>query len=221
MMKLWILMSLLTLAACEGDSVPKSDSVNGVLEYIETPMEASDAARLRSICDALSAKEDQLSVLISSEYTFDYSFKGCSDSALGTPKTIATTIQRPYGNYVFERTDGDGFAFPDVETSTKGVLARFCNQGANIVSPIRSSDTGAMWVTTVTDAGRCSAGSGAFCVRIQSGSMTSPGYYQIHTNEWMKIKLTQPRRGFFIERTLVSSASCSSGKTVEKKVVLK
>lgn len=137
-----MLLCLLALVACNGEEGTPSDGTNGIIQFVEAPMSSDDAARLRAICSALGEKEDQLSVLISSQYNFSYSYKGCDDSSHGAAQNISTTIERPYGNYVFMRTDGDSFAFPDVETRSNGTLTKFCSQaGGDIMSAVRTSDS--------------------------------------------------------------------------------
>jgi len=46
-------------------------------------------------------------------------------------------------------------------------------------------------------------------------------YYKIHTNEWLKIKITNDNRGFFKERKLISTAACSGKGFIEKRASLK
>lgn len=221
MFKILLLVCFITLISCKMEDQRMGDSTGGLIELVEgESMQPADAARLTAVCQALSFKSDQLSVMTSQSFVFSYSYKSCDSSKGGVPSMINVTLERPYGNYIFEATHGESFPFPDVETDKVGVLARACANIGNLTTAYRISETGAMWVTTVSDSKRCNPDAGNYCVHLQRGSLEGGSSYRIHTNEWIKFKLTNPRRGFFTERTLVSTASCSNGKSMEKKVVL-
>lgn len=214
------ILCLLFLMSCEEQKLKTEDSVGDNTQFIQAPLASDDVARLKAICNAVSMKEDQLSVLISSQYTFSYAEKKCGESSIGAAQDVKVSIERPYGNYVFMKESGDNFAFPDVETTSMGVLASICKM-SSFVSPITTSSTGALWFTTKSNIKHCSPGSTQYCLHIQKGSLVGNNTYKIHTNEWIKFKLDNPRRGFFVERKLISSASCDSKKTIERRAVLK
>lgn len=220
-MKLFLLLALSIFASCESEDPKKLDNTGGTIEFLEADLPSDDAARLRSICSALSMKEDQLDILLSSEYTFNYAQKGCTEAKLGAAKNIKVTIERPYGNYVFMAENGDNFAFPDVETQSNGVLAKICQTSGRLKSPFITSSTGATWFTTSTNVKHCAPSNTQFCVHLQRGSLVQGRTYKIHTNEWIKFKLDNPRRGFFVERKLITTANCTSGNNIERQAVLK
>lgn len=222
-MSKFLLLPLLALVACVSETKQTPDSVGDIKRFEPIMVTFEDSERIQAICRALSSKEDLLSVLVTTgaEYTFSYTQKACNESELPTPKNVVTTIQRPDSNYIFKAKDNVTFGFADVETATKGVMREICQNVGSLMSPMQTSSTGAVWFTTFTPADHCQSDANGMCIHIQRGSAVDSVNYKIHTNEWIKFKLTNDKRGFFMERKLISSANCNSGKTFEKRAVLK
>jgi hypothetical protein len=225
MSKILLLPLFLFLSCVSSPETKQTAATVGTAKRFEPLMVSyEDGERIKAICSALSTKEDQLDVLstANTQYTFSYGQKGCADAKASAPKTIATTIQRTDGNnFVFKATGGDAFGFSDVETSTSGVMATICQNSSSLVSPLQTSKTGATWFTTYMGSELCKSDANHFCIHIQRGSTSNSLDYNIHTNEWIKFRITNEKRGFFVERTLISSAGCSKKQTIEKTAVLK
>lgn len=213
---------LFILTSCLGEPQKVQDTVGAVRRFEPLVVTVEDSERIEAVCRALSSKEDLLSVLVSTgtEYRFSYSQKNCSDRQLSIPKEVTTTIQKTDTGYVFRPTNGESFGFSDVETVSKGVMSQICQNLGNLMSPMQISRTGAVWFTSFTSSEHCQADEKGICIHLQRGTVIEDISYEIHTNEWLKIKLTNDRRGFFVERKIISSGDCSQG-TIEKRATLK
>jgi hypothetical protein len=218
-----LLLPLFFLLACAGEPPKTPDSVGEVKRFEPLMVTFEDNERIQAICRALSSKEDLLSILVStgSEYNFTYTQKGCGDQQLPTPKTVVATLQKTDSSYVFKPKYGETFGFPDVETYSKGVMKDICQNVGSLMSPMQTSRTGAIWFTSFTSTNHCISDATGICIHIQRGTSSESANYKIHTNEWIKFRVNNDRRGFIVERKLVSSADCPPYKTVEKRAVLK
>jgi hypothetical protein len=223
MRKFLILPLFLLSVACVNEPQKAGDTVGNVRRFEPLVVTFEDNERIAAICRALSSKEDLLSVLVTTgtQYQFSYAQKNCSDRDVPTPKNVTTTIERTDSNYIFKPNNGEGFGFPDVETASKGAMAEVCANLTNLMSPMQTSRSGAIWFTTFTQSEHCQSDASGLCIHIQRGSILDDLNYQIHTNEWIKFKITNEKRGFFVERKLISSANCSNKGTLEKRATLK
>jgi len=219
-----ILLPLIFFISCMSQEPQNnSNSIGEVVRFEPLMITVEDNERINAICSALVGKEEILDVLVAAgnEYVFDYGQKGCLESSFPSSKTVTTTIQRSETNYIFKSKNNDVFGFPDVETSTKGVLAQICANTQDLVSPIQTSSSGAVWFTTFTASEHCQSDVNGICIHLQRGSVMDDFYYKIHTNEWIKFKISNENIGFFAERKLISSAGCSGKGYVEKRAILK
>jgi hypothetical protein len=220
----FLLLPLLVFGACVSE--PEQDQASGtvgvVRRYEPIVITVEDNQRIEAICRAISAKEDFLDILVTTvaEYDFTYTQKGCSETEPSSSKDVVTTIERSDSSYIFKSKNGEGFGFPDVETTSRGVMKEICQYQGALTSPIQTSRSGALWFTTFTDSKYCQSDANGICVHLQRGSIMDDLNYSIHTNEWIKFKITNEKRGFFIERRFVSSANCPKG-AFEKRAVLK
>lgn len=223
MSKILFVLSLLALAACTPAEQP-SDS-NGDMKFFEPVTNYEDNERVKVICGALSAKEGQLGVLVSSarQYTYSFAQKNCDASSLPAAKDVPMKISRDGDNFYFVPKNGEAFGFSNVETTEDGVMKSICNFGGTLESPIRNSPSSktAVWWTTFTDASHCQPGFGTMCIHLQTGSSSDGMNYKIHTNEWIKFKVYDENEGFFIERKLISTAGCAKKKNLEMRARLK
>jgi hypothetical protein len=219
-MKLAILSSLLILISCVSEKDQKQPQLIGKVERLDPKPIPDEYRRIEAICSALKEKEQVLSDLISSQYTFNYSQKNCSDSALSPSEDITVSIQRPYNEYKFEKLTGGSFAF-NVETFDKGSMTDICANLADLKSPMQTSSSTGIWFTTFTRPEHCASDYYHTCIEIRKGRHVSGDDYKIYTTEWIKFKIRDGRKGFFTERKLVSSADCSSGREMERRATLK
>lgn len=219
---LFILLLLVAVGCNKSNKNTKSNSLGKFTEFAPLEISPEDNNMISTICGALSNKEDTLSVLVNSglEYSFNYAEKNCSDSAAGATKKIVTTIETQNSSYRFRSKDGSQFGFSEVETTTQGVMKDLCANLGRLSSPMQSSSTGAIWFTTQSRSANCTTDSNGICIFIQRGSIADSQRYVIHSNEWIKFKVNNERRGFFTERKLVTSIGCSGGKTFERLATL-
>lgn len=217
-----VIFSLFLLSSCIGEDQKIVNTVGAVRRFEPLVVTVEDSERIEAVCRALSSKEDLLSVLVSTgtEYKFSYSQKNCSDRQLSIPKEVVTTIQKTDLGYVFKPSNNEAFGFTDVETVSKGVLSQICQNMGNLMSPMQISRTGAIWFTSFTSSEHCQSDDKGICIHLQKGSVIDDINYEIHTNEWIKIKVANDKRGFFTERKIISSGDCSNG-TIEKRATLK
>lgn len=223
MSKILLLIALLGLVSCAGDERPLEEV--GETKTFEPLVNYEDNERVRVICNALSAKEGKLNVLVASakEYNFSFIQKGCDEEKLPAAKDVPTRIMKNSSGYYFNPKNGEAFGFSDVETTDDGVMKLICNFAGTLESPIRSAPTSktAIWWTTFTDSSHCQPGFGNLCINIQTGSSKDGYNYGIHTSEWIKFKVMDDEEGFFIERKLISKSGCAKGKTLEMRAKLK
>lgn len=220
-MKLAILSSLLIMISCVSEKDQKQPQLIGKVERLDPKPIPDEYRRIEAICSALQEKEQVLSDLITSQYTFSYSQKNCHDSSLSPLEDINVSIQRPYNKYIFEKLGGGLFAFPDVETSHKGAMAEICANLADLKSPLQTSPSSGIWFTTFTRPEHCASDYNHTCIEIRKGRLVSGNDYKIYNTEWIKFKIRDGRKGFFTERKLVSSGDCSSGREMERRATLK
>lgn len=225
-MSKFLLLALFLIVSCvpeEQETAP--DSVGNVRRFAPVAVEGSDLKRIHAVCLALAAKEDILNILINTaeQYTFQYAQKNCDDRNMPEMKDVVTTIQGFDPYYTFQTMNNAFFGFPNVETTSNGILAEVCEDvlaDKKIDSPM-TTRTGAIWFSSNSATQHCRHESDAYCVHIQRGTAINSYDYRIHTNEWMKVQVSGNRRGFFTERKLVSSANCRDKKEFEKRAVLR
>jgi hypothetical protein len=222
MTKILLLPLMLFIFSCHSEKGTPIESLGKVRKYEPLAVTLEDSERIRAICNALAAKEDLLSVLVSTgeEYVFNYYQKGCSEPSAPAPKNLVTTIQREVSGYIFQSKNGESFGFPEVETNTQGIFSEICQNTERLMSPILTN-TGAMWFTSFTSNEHCQSDAEGICIHFQKGSFVQDFDYIVHTNEWIKIKTMNSRRGFFLERKLISSANCSGKNEFHKEARLK
>jgi hypothetical protein len=227
MLKFVILPLLIILASCEGegDKASSDRNVGTNKKYEPIEVEGSNLERLKVICHSLAEKESLLNILISTdtEYEYQYAQKGCNDKEMPTPKRVITTLTGNYPNYYFRVRQGDYFGFPEVETVSSGLLSKIC-QDLRDFGAVKSPMQVASYVvafTTHTSPKDCKSDKNGYCVKVEKGSFLQNNEYKVHTEEWMKVNIKNPRLGFFTERKLISTANCPQDKTFEKRAVLK
>lgn len=222
MMK-FLFVALFIVAGCVSEENTITTNGKEVRNYEPEPMNDTIIARVKAMCNALSYKQDRLSVLVSTEYTFGYSQKGCSSKSSSAPlKDVRVTIAKSGSDYSFKALNGETFGFTDVETNTTGMMKEVCENVDNgLTSPMQTSSTGALWLNIYTTKEDCVSDADAFCIQVSRGSVIDGSRYAIHTNEWMKVKISGSNRGFFTERKVASTANCGDGQYLVRSAVLR
>lgn len=222
MARIWIL-GLFFICSCVSET-PSSPVTGNVLRFDPLVVSTEDNERIQAICSSLRAKEELLDVLITtgSSYTFSYSQKNCEDQQLPAPKSIVTKIKKIDSDYIFKTEDNTDFPFSEVETASKGIMSEICNAPeGQLMNPMQTSGSAAIWFTTFTSSEHCQSDENGVCIHIQKGTVLEDLNYKINTNEWIKFKINNSRRGFFTERKIISSATCEGNGSIEMKATLK
>jgi hypothetical protein len=215
-MSKFLILFLFVLVSC-GKDAPLNTNVGERRRMDPQPIrDANDLAAYKNICMAIANKSEMLSVSTEGEYVFSYSSKGCSESQMSGPRDIKTYIERISDSiFVFRSRSGESFPFSDVETDTTGLMSKICaNLNNDLKSPIQTSMSGVMAFS------RCDSDANIECVLIERGTLNGDEY-TIHTKDWIKFKVTNGRRGFFVQRNQISGTSCPEGQEVMKAATLK
>ncbi len=226
-----LVVSLIFLMSC-GKVEPVPGSGNGVGETKKTEallIDDSSKATIIQICDALKQKAFILSQLVGIPYVFNYSEKKCDEESLSIPLNANVKITSSAAGYKFIQDDGTYFQFSDVETDELGVMTKICAEArseTSLSSPVKASDGNYIFFqTSGISASDCTANSGEACIFLQIGSPVTSATAtaaetteaSIHTKDWIKFNVTDPRIGFFTMRKVVTQADCADGKTIERK----
>ena len=223
MIKMFILLSLLCVVACnKKDIQAKNPSLTSDMKDLtDDNLTETDKNQLIAICNALSEKMLLIGDLGPTTFKFDYAEKSCEADEIGVALETEVNIVSTYDNYVFKKLNGQNFGFTNVETPGVGVMMEICRDINNIKSPMETSATTATYFTTFPSRRECAADNvNNHCIQIERGYKEGD-QYRIKSREWIKFQLKGNRVGFFIERKLVSHASCSNGRALIRTAVLK
>lgn len=222
-MKAFLSMLLLASLVSCGDDFKDPEFLDiETIRDSKPVIDASETSRILKVCDALKSRAAALDDLSSSgtEYRFDYAQKGCTEAKFPESREVITEIEQGPVYYTFSPTNNEDFAFTEIDTPTRGILKEICQFQGTLRSPIPTSLTTNIYWTTFTDSDDCKESPGTLCVHLQKGSQVTEGY-KIHTWEWLKFRVTEPRVGFFLERKRISKLSCSKNQTFQIRATLK
>lgn len=220
------LLALLTLAiGCgkydvRGTSSSGIGEVRSVANVIAAP--GTTVQSVQAVCNALGVKEAALASSVGTLHTFTASQTDCDGNST-LNGTFQVAIQRNGQDYVFTRTDGLGFVFPEVETRTAGIFSDICAQGTGLTVPLLTG-TEATFVSTTGFAGsECSPIPGEeTCLVIERGPVQNNSAI-ITSRDIIRIRTggTRGKIGFFTQRKRVSQAFCSNNRAVTATATLK
>lgn len=213
-MKFLLVFSLIALASCGKYPEEKKDnSLGETITPVIRPVQpgSDDYNKLKIVCNSLDFIQGRLHILVSNHYSFLYATKSCGEEKLSSPQQVAVSITYSGGEYVFSRNSGGSFPFPYVAANANGAMEEIChNLGLNLKNPLEIGSQVIAFTTEPTS--ECQQDQNHICVSIkQAGSDR-----MVHTSEWMKLKVYNERRGFFVERGLYSSADCGDGEWIER-----
>lgn len=216
-MKSYLLPMVLLVASC-GDSVPGNGSMNRVGETrsLLSTVEVSslDRQNLATICTALAQKEVILPTALNSAHTFFTSQTDC-EGKVTSAGDVGVTIQNS-GGYMFRRTDGQSFVFPDVETANSGVFKDICGSLnlSPFSSPLRSASEVLYFGTLGISSADCPQRDGELCFSLERAFIQGTAAV-VHTQEWIRIR-TNPQLskiGFFTHRKKITKSFCGQGQS--------
>lgn len=219
---LFVALFMIAGVGCVSEENKTATDGKEVRNYEPEQVDDTIVARVKTMCNALSYKQDRLKDLVSTEYTFGYSQKGCSNKSSSAPmKDVRVTIAKSGSDYSFKGLNGETFGFPDIETNTVGMMKEICENKDSLMSPMQTSSTGALWFNIYTNKDDCVSEADAFCIQVSRGSVVDGTRYAIHANEWMKVKISGNNKGFFTERKVATTANCGEGQYLVKAAVLR
>jgi hypothetical protein len=118
--------------------------------------------------------------------------------------------------YVFKKSDGQNFIFPEVETASSGVFKEICsnlNQSA-FSSPLRSSGEALYFGTLGISTSDCPQRDGELCFSLERAFIQGTTAV-VHTQEWIRIRTNPqlPKIGFFSHRKRITKSFCGQGQS--------
>ena len=226
-MKLTLLMTIFLLSSCGKINLPKDSKLATLNSLTSMPMVvgSSEHSKIKEICDALQTKTLTISALVNTDYIFSNTTKQCSDTSFSTMADANVKMVNQSGSLKF--SEGNNlFYFSDVETIDTGVLGFICQRLDNLASPIALDATNFLYFTASdfisTD---CQNEPTQRCLKIERAVKVAVSKTEdkgrVHTREWIKVRLNQPRIGFFSYRKLISEASCVDGQYFGRTATLK
>jgi hypothetical protein len=188
---------------------------------------SNEHTKIKEICDALQVKSVTINSLVNSDYVFSNTSKQCSDSSFSPIADANVKMVNQSGSLKF--SEGNNlFYFSDVETINTGVLGFICQRLDNLASPIALDATNLLYFTAsnfISNDCQDDDGLTQRCLKIERAVKVAVSKTEdkgrVHTREWIKVRLDQPRIGFFSYRKLISEAGCIEGEYFGKTASLK
>ncbi len=214
-----------SLACGKYDSNVKSNSIGESRSSNALTVTSSDRNNLSTVCSALATKAQTLGSATNYSFLFATKQSDC-DGKTVIDADITVKLQTGGNGFVFKNThDGMDYIFPEVETSTTGLLSSVCGNLSSFNNPIIDiPGQSALWVTTSGIPSKdCVPAGGEVCVQVEKGILTGDQDYTIHTKEWMRVRVisSQEKYGFFSHRKKVTNAICSPFKAQISEAFLK
>ena len=226
-MKLTLLMTIFLLSSCGKINLPKDSKLATLNSLTSMPMVvgSSEHSKIKEICDALQVKSVTINSLINSDYVFSNTSKQCSDTSFSPMADANVKMVNQSGSLKF--SEGNNlFYFSDVETIDTGVLGLICQKLDNLASPIALDATNLLYFTASDFLSNdCQNEPTQRCLKIERALKVAVSKTEdkgrVHTREWIKVRLDQPRIGFFSYRKLISEAGCVDGQYFGRTATLK
>jgi len=224
-MKAILFFTVLIISSCGKLELPADSQLNSLNSVEIIKLGSDENLKIKEVCDAVQAKSLTLSSLVNTDYVFSGTVKNCGDSSFtNLPDSTVKLVNQTAG---FKFNEGANlFYFSEVETSEVGVLSLICDTLADLKSPIVLDDTNYLYFTaTDFSSSDCLNQPDERCVKIERAIKTVTDEKvtkgRVHTREWIKIRLEQPRIGFFTYRKLISEAGCLEGENFGRTATLK
>jgi hypothetical protein len=226
-MKLTLLMTIFLLSSCGKINLPEDSKLATMNSLTSMPMVvgSSEHSKIKEICDALKIKSVTISSLVNSDYVFSNTSKQCSDTSFSPIAEANVKMVNQSGSLKF--SEGNNlFYFSDVETIDTGVLGFICQRLDNLASPIALDATNLLYFTASDFISNdCQNEPTQRCLKIERAVKVAVSETEdkgrVHTREWIKVRLDQPRIGFFSYRKLISEAGCVDGQYFGRTATLK
>ena len=215
-MKKLLLASLYFMVSC-GSSTNGTGTYNSLGEIrsfptVPGPATSVDNQNVVAICNALKQKESILDSSLNTNHTFVTSQTDCEGKVISSG-TATTSLLKEGMSYVFKRSDGVNFTFPEVETSTHGIFTELCSSVSNLVNPIIGESEVTYFKTVGISPEHCSPIYGEVCIEIEKAVRQEISAV-VRSKEWIRIRTnsSEGRIGFFTQRKKVTKSFCGNNQ---------
>lgn len=222
-MKFTVILVALLMAACgRMETISNASKVGELKSYSTTTPLTVDVNNVRSICTAFNTKSSTITTGVT--LNFGVVDKGCAETPVNT-SSANVEIQSTGSGFRFVNTaTSSAFIFPEVETSTSGLLAEFCqslNSTSTFKNPIINGANSTYISTSGVNPADCPTVSGEVCVLVEKGVLEGT-MYRIHTKEVMRVRTATNagRIGYFTYRKKVAQAQCSVNESIRLEATL-
>lgn len=207
----FILLSLTFASSCGKIDVSQT-GVGQVRSSVPQAISTDDVVVYDRICEALTRKGVLYGASIPAPVTFTLDRQDC-DGVNSGPVDQTVIVEASGGGFQYRvQATNAAFVFPNVETSSSGIMQPFCGAAQN---PVTKQNGDAIWITRSVSQGDCPTLSNEECVGFETGSPTGgTNEFRIHTRELVRFNTlrTSSRYGLFTYRKAVSNIGCSDKK---------
>lgn len=221
-----MLLSILAFASCGKVNLPV-DTQLATMNSLTPQLMAvgsSEHSKIKEICDAVATKTLTINSLVNTDYVFSGTAKQCAETSFFNIADTAVKLVNQSGGFKFAE-GANLFFFSEVETSDQGVLSEICENLNNLVSPIAQGTTNLLYFSAVNiNSSDCLTTPTERCIKIERATKvnTSTGLQgRVHTREWIRTRLEQPKIGFYNYRKVISEAGCIEGQYFGRTATLK
>lgn len=199
------------------------DTTVGEVKALSNPVLIAGVEKdnIVSVCNALSQKELVLDSAVNTSHLFSVSQTDCTGKEVSSGNA-SVTIQKVGQNFIFKKSDGLDFLFPNLETTNFGLLSEICSNLGELSNPIIGQSEVTFISSLGINPGDCSPAFGEICLKLEKAY--SQGVTAVvHTKEWIRVRTpsVQGFVGFYTYRKKVSRSFCPEGKTISSMATLK
>lgn len=224
-MKLILPFLFFVVVSCGKTDVLDDQRLNTTNSLEAMKLSGSELENLRDICGALLSKTTTLNALVNTSWVFSGTEKTCKDTAFKDLPDATVSLLNQNGTYSFG-TPASLFYFSDVETSDSGILSRICSKlSSSLTSPLDPAATDLIYFSTKDfSSSDCPAVTDERCIKIERATnvITSKGPLgKVHSREWIRVRVNEPKLGFYTYRKRISVAGCDENYFFGRTATLK
>lgn len=201
----------------------QNSSVGEIKSTTAQSLSGAEQTLLSQMCVSLSSKTTTLSSAIGSVFKFGTTVTDCSGD-VASSGDVETYITGSGGTYSFKRrSDNSDFFFPNVETSSSGLLSEICSNLGNATNGFSSGQEITFFKARDILSTDCAPVTGEVCLYIEKGTSQGNDTVKIHTKEWIRVRTSsnQGKIGFFTFRKKVSQSYCGQNQVLIQTATLK
>jgi len=224
-MKFVLPVFILLVISCGKTEVDDDQRLNTTNSLEAVKLSSSELKNLREICGAIATKTTTIGALVNTSWVFSGTEKSCTDTVFKETPDSTVSLLSLNGSYSFG-TPASLFYFSDVETSNEGVLGRICSRiSTELTSPLDPAAVDLLYFTTEKlSASDCPNATEERCIKIERATTvnTEKGTKgKVHSREWIRIRVNEPRLGFFTYKKRISIAGCDENLFFGRTATLK